>query len=97
MQLPVGDIEAGRRFYATLFAREPDFAPHDDFLEWRVESELGVAASPVTTLPGVVSFINFEDPWGNRLGYYEDIVPSEEQQGPGGSTHDESLFDVENP
>jgi hypothetical protein len=51
----------------------------------------------VTTLPGVVSFINFEDPWGNRLGYYEDIVPSHEQHEPGGSAHDERLFDVENP
>jgi len=133
LQLPVGDIEAGRRFYATLLGRGPDFTPHDDFLEWRVlpgvelwwqvvgmdgpfppltarvrlrvddvraaarrvASELGVVASPVTTLPGVVSFINFEDPWGNQLGYYEDIVPSQEQYGPGGSAHDERLFDVE--
>ncbi|BCY11497.1 hypothetical protein L3i22_065850 [Actinoplanes sp. L3-i22] len=135
LQIPVGDIDAGRRFYATLFAREPDFAPHEDFLEWRVlpgvelwwqviaiagpvsplttrvrlrvddvraaarrvASELGVIPSPVTTLPGVVSFLDFEDPWGNRLGCYADIVPSSEQRGPGGSAHDDSLFDVENP
>lgn len=135
LRLPVGDIGAGRRFYATLFARQPDFAPHDDFLEWRVlpgvelwwqvvavagplspltarvrlrvddvraaarrvESELGLVVSPVTTLPGVVSFIDFEDPWGNRLGCYQDIVPSDEQHGPGGSAHDERLFDVDRP
>ena len=135
LQIPVGDIEVGRRFYATLFGRDPDFTPHDDFLEWRVlpgvelwwqvvgmagefpplptrvrlrvddvraaarrvESSLGVVTPPVTTLPGVVSFIDFEDPWGNRLGCYQDIVPSDEQPEPGGSAHDERLFDVENP
>jgi predicted enzyme related to lactoylglutathione lyase len=135
LQLPVGDIGAGREFYAALFGREPDYAPHDDFLEWRVlpdvelwwqivgtpgptslvttrvrlrvddvrdaarrvETELGVAVAPVTTLPGVVSFVDFEDPWGNRLGYYEDIVPSDQQHEPGGSAHDEHLFVVERP
>ncbi|MEU4215059.1 hypothetical protein [Actinoplanes sp. NPDC026623] len=101
LQIPVGDIEAGRRFYTALFGRGPDFAPHHDFLEWRVlagvelwwqvvgmteafqplatrvrllvddvrvaarhvETALGVPASAVTTLPSVVKFINFEDPW----------------------------------
>lgn len=133
LQIPVGDIEAGRRFYSTLFGRDPDFAPHHDFLEWRVlpgvelwwqvvgmveafqplaswvrllvddiqiaarhvESALGVPASPITTLPAVVKFINFEDPWGNRLGYYQDIVPSDEQFEPGGSVHDEQMFEID--
>ena len=133
LQVPVGDIAAGRQFYATVFGREPDFAPHDDFLEWRVlpgvevwwqvvgmagaskplatrvrlrvddvraaarraGAELGVLTSPLTTLPGVVTFVDFEDPWGNRLGYYQDIVPSDEQREPGGSAHDESMFEVD--
>jgi predicted enzyme related to lactoylglutathione lyase len=133
LQIPVGDIEAGRRFYTALFGRGPDFAPHHDFLEWRVlagvelwwqvvgmteafqplatrvrllvddvrvaarhvETALGVPASAVTTLPSVVKFINFEDPWGNRLGYYQDIVPSDEQPEPGGSVHDERLYETD--
>ncbi|WP_436535442.1 VOC family protein [Actinoplanes sp. HUAS TT8] len=133
LQIPVGDVEAGRRFYAGLFEREPDFAPHDDFLEWRVlagvevwwqvvgqpdgvrplgsrirlrvddvraatqraHARLGVAASPITTLPGVVSFSDFDDPWGNRIGFYQDLVPSDEQPEPGGSAHDERMFEQE--
>ncbi|BCJ48457.1 hypothetical protein GCM10010168_76170 [Actinoplanes ianthinogenes] len=133
LQIPVGDIGTGRRFYATLFGRDPDFAPHDDFLEWRVlpgaelwwqvvampgafrplttrvrlrvddvhaavrraESELGVSVAPVTTLPGVVRFTDFDDPWGNHLGFYEDIVPSDEQPEPGGSAHDDRLFETD--
>jgi predicted enzyme related to lactoylglutathione lyase len=133
LQIPVTDIAAGRRFYTALLGREPDFAPHEDFLEWRVlagvevwwqvigivedfrplatrvrlcvddvrvaarqaESQLGVTLSPVTTLPGVVSFVDFDDPWGNRLGFYEDIVPSDEQPEPGGSAHDKNLFEID--
>jgi predicted enzyme related to lactoylglutathione lyase len=61
----------------------------------RAEQTLGVATSAVTTLPGVVRFTDFEDPWGNRLGFYEDIVPSDEQPSPGGSVHDPSQYEVE--
>ena len=32
--VPTGDIARARSFYTTLFGREPEFAPHDDFLEW---------------------------------------------------------------
>lgn len=32
----VADIEQGREFYPALFGRDPDFAPHEDFLEWQV-------------------------------------------------------------
>ena len=133
LQIPVRDIEAGRRFYAALFGREPDFAPHEDFLEWRVlagveswwqvvgivddfrplatrvrlcvddvratarqvQTQLGVRPSRITTLPGVVRFVDFDDPWGNHLGFYEDIVPSDEQPEPGGSAHDANLFEVD--
>jgi predicted enzyme related to lactoylglutathione lyase len=133
LQIPVTDVEAGRRFYTALFGREPDFAPHEDFLEWRVlagvevwwqvvgivedfrplatrvrlgvddvrvaaqqaESQLGVAPSRAITLPGVVSFVDFDDSWGNRLGFYEDVVPSDEQPEPGGSAHDENLFEFD--
>lgn len=132
LQVPVGDIVEGRRFYAALFGRQPDFEPHDDFLEWRVlpgvelwwqvvampgaftplrtrvrllvdeidsavrraTVDLGIRPSAVTTLPGVVHFVDFDDPWSNRLGFYQDIVPSDEQPAPGGSAHDEHLFDT---
>jgi hypothetical protein len=130
LQLEVASLGAGRAFYTALFGREPDFAPHDDFLEWRVvggaevwwqvvvaagavrplrtrtrlqvddvrtaagwaRDHLHVDAGPVSTLPGVVSWVDFEDPWGNRLGYYEDLAPSGAQPEPGGSVHDRSHF-----
>jgi catechol 2,3-dioxygenase-like lactoylglutathione lyase family enzyme len=35
---------------------------------------LGIAAEPVEDLPGVVRWCNFSDPWGNRLGLYQDLA-----------------------
>ncbi|GAB3521718.1 hypothetical protein GCM10027402_12260 [Arthrobacter monumenti] len=46
----------------------------------------------MTALPGAVAFLDFADPWGNKLGYYEHISPSGELPVVGGSVHDESLF-----
>lgn len=40
----------------------------------------GIPHSEPSQLPGVVAFIDFSDPWGNKLGYYEDLVPSGQQQ-----------------
>jgi catechol 2,3-dioxygenase-like lactoylglutathione lyase family enzyme len=56
---------------------------------------MGVEASPVTSLPGVVAFIDFADPWGNALGFYQDLAPSGEQPVVGGSVHDRELFVTE--
>lgn len=59
---------------------------------------LKVQPGQVSTLPGVVSFVDFEDPWGNQLGFYEDLVPSgEKPPEPGGSVRDESLFVTDPP
>lgn len=112
LQIHVGHMAAGLDFYTTLFGREPDFSPHEDFFEWQVvagaevwwqivvvpgqvrpmtnrsrlkvddvraatvwaRTSLKVEPSRVSTLPGVVSFVDFEDPWGNQLGFYEDLV-----------------------
>lgn len=133
LQIHVGDVDEARAFYTTLFGRQPDFAPHADFLEWQVLSAtelwwqvvgkpndlqplrtrvrflvddvasaaqwaraaLGVQPAPITTLPDVVAFTDFDDPWGNRIGYYHDILPSGQQPEPGGSVHDESLYDTD--
>lgn len=60
----------------------------------------GLEPTPIQTLPGIVSFLNFDDPWHNALGYYQDLVPSEQAPTmPGTSVHDESLFtdDVPDP
>lgn len=130
LQVHVGDMAQARAFYSGLFGRAPDFAPHEDFLEWQVcagaevwwqivgtpgavdalrtrvrllvddvaaaveraRTGLRVEPTPVTELPGVVAFTDFEDPWGNQLGFYEDLVPSGQQREPGGSVHDESMF-----
>lgn len=64
--------------------------------EW-VRTSLKVEPGQVTTLPGVVTFVDFEDPWGNQLGFYEDIVPSGKQPEPGGSVRDASLFVTDPP
>jgi catechol 2,3-dioxygenase-like lactoylglutathione lyase family enzyme len=36
-------------------------------------TRLGIDASDVEELPGVVKYCNFTDPWGNRLGLYQDL------------------------
>lgn len=130
IQVPVADVAAARGFYGRLFGREPDFAPHEDFLEWQVvpgaevwlqvvgvtdaahrltsrlrlrvddveattawaAEHVDVRCAPVTSLPGVVAFTDFADPWGNPLGFYQDLAPSGSAPGPGGSAHDESRF-----
>lgn len=53
---------------------------------------LGIEVSPVTSLPGVVAFVDFADPWGNTLGCYQDLAPSGRQPVAGGSVHDARLF-----
>lgn len=56
--------------------------------------ECGVAHSAPSRLPGVVAFLDFADPWGNQLGYYEDLVPTGQQRMyPGTSVSDESQFE----
>ncbi|QQB13233.1 VOC family protein [Brevibacterium casei] len=128
--VPADQVASARPFYARLFGRDPDFEPHDDFLEWapiagqecffqvagrspasalgnrvrfRVRDlaaavvlldECGIAHSVPSRLPDVVAFLNFADPWGNQLGYYEDLVPTEQQRTyPGTSVSDESQFE----
>jgi len=34
---------------------------------------LGVEADAIEELPGVVRWCDFTDPWGNRLGLYQDL------------------------
>jgi hypothetical protein len=55
----------------------------------------GTDVSPVTTLPGVVRWVDFADPWGNQLGYFEDLVTAGTDPGPGGSVHDPDHFRVD--
>lgn len=53
----------------------------------------GIGHSEPSQLPGVVAFVDFSDPWGNRLGYYKDLVPSGQQQEyRGTSVNDEAQF-----
>jgi hypothetical protein len=33
-----------------------------------------VEVSPIEELAGVVRWCNVDDPWGNRLGFYQDLV-----------------------
>ena len=52
----------------------------------------GTTVGPVTTLPGVVRWFDLADPWGNALGYFEDLAPAGEVTAPGGSVHDATQF-----
>ena len=49
----------------------------------------GCEAAPPEALPGVVRWFDFADPWGNRLGYFSDLVPVDDAVAPGASVHDE--------
>jgi catechol 2,3-dioxygenase-like lactoylglutathione lyase family enzyme len=132
LQVQVGDLVRAREFYTAVLGSEPEFEPHQDFLEWRVvpggETWLqavgviapvrplanrvrfgvrdvraerdrllawGIDVSPVTALPGVVAFVDFADPWGNTLGFYQDLAPSGQQPVVGGSVHDADQFVTE--
>ena len=127
--VPIDETAAARSFYSSLFGREPEFEPHDDFFEWspiagqecwfqvsgkddappllyRVRFRVldlaealsfldssGIARSEPSQLPEVVAFVDFTDPWGNRLGYYQDLVPSGQQvEYPGTSVNDDAQF-----
>lgn len=52
-----------------------------------------IVVEDVTTLPGVVAFTNFTDPWGNPLGAYQDLSPDAPPPVPGGSARDPGLFE----
>lgn len=54
---------------------------------------IGVEYSEPIRLPGVVAFLDFTDPWENRLGFYQDLLPSGEQHTyPGSSVTDEGQY-----
>jgi catechol 2,3-dioxygenase-like lactoylglutathione lyase family enzyme len=57
----------------------------------RLRDEAIVVSDP-TTLPGVVTFTDFADPWGNPLGAYQDLSPGAPPPVPGGSARDPGLF-----
>jgi hypothetical protein len=126
IQLPVPDVGAAAGFYRRLFGRDPDFAPHEDFLEWQAvpgtwvqvcpgtatggtgrlrfgvadiraavawaEASLRVACAPIHSLPGVVAFTDFTDPYGHGWGFFQDLVDPATAVGPAGSVTDETLF-----
>ncbi len=52
----------------------------------------GVEVHEPTTLPGVVAFTDFADPWGNPLGFYQEVATGQGPRVPGGSAGDEALF-----
>lgn len=42
---------------------------------------MGLEISNSVTLRGVVSFANFDDPWANLLGVYQELAPASEAPG----------------
>lgn len=39
----------------------------------RLQNDLAVVASPIEILEGIVAWCNFDDPWGNQLGLFQDL------------------------
>lgn len=40
----------------------------------RLMKTLGLEISPVQHVPGVVAYCDFDDPWGNKLGLFQDLA-----------------------
>lgn len=91
----------GQECWVQVVAR-PDSEPMTNRVRFRVTdliaavaflNELAIAHSQPSQLPGVVAFVDFADPWGNQLGYYQDLVASGLQpEYRGTSVTDESQF-----
>jgi predicted enzyme related to lactoylglutathione lyase len=54
----------------------------------RVGRELGTSCSAPKRVGRLVTFCDFADPWGNRLGFYQPISAGRDAPMPGGSEHD---------
>lgn len=92
---------AGQECWFQLVG-SPNFRPLLNRIRFRVDDLHASVAflagrdidhSEPSYLPEVVGFLDFSDPWGNRLGYYQDLVPTGEQQPyPGTSVTDQTQF-----
>ncbi|MEC5425282.1 VOC family protein [Virgibacillus sp. C22-A2] len=115
IQVRVQDIRKGKKWYQTLFNREPDFIPHEGFAEWEIISGCwlqvaegtpseasGTLRLGVTDIEGErerlvrdlnidnfdiysrdqvpVKWGTFIDPWGNRLGFFEYLNKTEQEE-----------------
>ncbi|MCA0987557.1 VOC family protein [Guptibacillus algicola] len=115
IQVRVSDMTEGISWYSGLFARKPDFAPHNGIVEWeifpgswlqlaegtpavgsgplrwgvedieaereRVMKRLNVSHFEIHSREEVpVKWGTFEDPWGNRVGFYEYLNKEEQAQ-----------------
>ncbi|WP_456276645.1 VOC family protein [Bacillus sp. AK128] len=45
IQVRVNDFNKGVNWYTTLFDREPDFTPHDHFVEWKLTNDTWLQVS----------------------------------------------------
>lgn len=43
----------------------------------QLHERLGVVCGEINRIPGLVAFCNFKDPWGNCLGFYQDLSDGE--------------------
>ncbi len=49
----------------------------------RMRAVFGIECGDIERFPGFVAWCNFTDPWGNRLGFSQDLVDGERML-PGG-------------
>ena len=52
---------------------------------------LGVACQEPEHIPGLAAWCDFSDPWGNRLGLFQDLAGAAGPAEPGSSVHDASV------
>lgn len=86
-------LQLAARSPAPPLANRVRFRVADLSAAVRFLDQQGIVHSPPTQLPGVVAFLDFADPWENRLGYYQDLAPSGQQrEHPGTSATDSTQF-----
>lgn len=52
VQVRVADFAVGRQWYQTLLARQPDFVPHEGFVEWEIIPGMWLQVAEGEPAPG---------------------------------------------
>ena len=65
----VDDIDVAEAFYERLLGREPDVRMGEDFIEWEVVP--GLEAQAAVRVDATLSTCDFNDPFGNPLGFLQ--------------------------
>jgi predicted enzyme related to lactoylglutathione lyase len=53
----------------------------------QLKERFGIVCDEIRRIPGLVAYCNFEDPWGNRFGFYQRLY-KDKPRTPGGRERD---------